>query len=183
MNISESTIKTLKESFTLSFVDEMFTDRDPQDATRLLIGFTPEGEYVGKQIRATKKETTAEYVFARISKTSEYRNFCETFQKLLAEPPSVQVYAASYGLGVSVAFDYKGSVQQLKERISALLDRHQIDYKTEHSEAGWVFRYKISQSVANIERISQLDVSDGFSHDKAGEKSTKIDVTELGNMY
>lgn len=170
MNISENTIKTLKESFTLCFLDEMFNDQNPQDATRLLIGFTSQGEYIGKPIKATKRETTAGYVFAQISKISEYHNFCETFQKLLDEPSSVHVYAASYGLGVSVSFDYKGSVQRLKDKIYALLNGHGIDYKTEYSEAGWVFRYKITQSQANIERIKQITARQDFSEKKIEKK-------------
>jgi ribosomal protein L20A (L18A) len=162
-NISEDTLAKLRESYSVSFSDQYggyFEDKDRDKATGLQIGFRKVGddlEYVGKTIRATKRETTYEYVLERIGVDRVFINFTNEFKKLLAKvDANAQAYPTSYGLGIFVAVSFRKSVEETKAGIEKLFEDLKVKYTTEYSEAGWVFRYKISRSAENIELIKSI---------------------------
>lgn len=159
MNISKQTIEQLKsEFFSFTFYDNFLNEVSPQKATELNIGFDKDYNYIGKTIKETKKETTIDYIMCKINTDKVYVNFCNSFKKLLPTKyqNSITVYPASYGIGIFVFFDYRGQMSAIKEQIKSILDNLNIDYLTEYSDAQYVFRYKISKSKKNIDKINSL---------------------------
>jgi hypothetical protein len=155
MNISKETIEQLETLYTISFIDDNYNDVSIDKASILIIGFEKEGNYIGKTIKATKKEITLDYILNKINSENVYKNFCNTFKKLLNET-SLTIYPTSYGIGVWVALSSRNQSNNLKGKIETLLKKHNILYTNEYSDAGWVFRYKISKSKDNINKIDNL---------------------------
>ena len=164
MNISKQTLQALGELYSFSLSDEYCNTihaEEAEQATRIVIGWERasdgrEGPFC-KSIRAKKGEITLPWIMGKINQESIYRNFCETFKKLL-DQTHIDLYPTSYGIGVGVAFSYQGSAEVLKKQVEDTLEQYGIEYTNECSSAGWVYRYKISKSQANIERINQLPV-------------------------
>jgi hypothetical protein len=164
MNITQTTINELKELYTVHFYDNNCNIVKPEIATELNIGYElTNGNKVDangmlkpihKTIKATKKETTTEYVLAKINAGSTYMNFCTKFNKLLDS--GLNAYPTSYGIGVFVAIGFRKQIDSIKQCIEGKLTELGVMYTTEYSDAGWVFRYKISKSAANIEIITSI---------------------------
>ena len=91
----------------------------------------------------------------KINNESLYINFCNNFKSLLPEKfnNSINVYPTSYGIGVFVLFSYRNENIKIKNEIENILISKGIQYKNEYSEAGWVFRYKISKSIESLSKI------------------------------
>jgi len=111
-----------------------------------------------KTIKATKKEITFEYIIDKINKDNVYKSFCDNFKKLLPErfKNSIDVYPASYGIGIFVALSFRNEKETIKTEIENTLKKHNVIYSNEYSDAGWVFRYKISKSKDNIDKINSI---------------------------
>lgn len=165
MNIKESTIAKLKELYIIEFVTEtnIFEDTPvpPSQATHISILWEiVDGEklLVMEKIKTPKKkEVTVEWVLNKLNKDSLYTNFASVFSKLLKEKGyGSSAYATSYGIGVFVAFGFRKNINAAIMNIEAMLNDLNIDYKTERSNAGWVFRFRLSKSQANINRIKEI---------------------------
>lgn len=157
MNISKSTIKKLELDYTIHFMDDFMNEASYENATILGIGWeiengTPSG-YVGKDLKAPKKmEVTYEWISDKINKQNVFVNFCDNFNKFLRSK-GLRGYATSYGIGIESLFVGSKNLKENKTSIENELNSLGIKYTTEYSEAHWVFRYKISQSKENIERL------------------------------
>jgi hypothetical protein len=167
MNITKETIIKLENLYSFYLSDDNANDLDntPLLATRIVIGFEKldgeyTGNYLGKTIKVPKnKETTIDYILNIINKDNVYQNFCNDFKKLLPEKykNSVDVYPTSYGIGIFVALCFsKNERENIKKEIELILTKYNIDYKNEYSDAGWVFRYKISKAKENIDKINNI---------------------------
>lgn len=55
MNISKNTIDLLNEKFFFNFCDDEMNEVSTENATQILIGFTKNGEYIGRSIKETKQ--------------------------------------------------------------------------------------------------------------------------------
>ena len=104
-----------------------------------------------------RKKLTAEYIIEKINLAGKYKAI--NYSKLFADTIGIDlhglgIYAASYGVGISVLFcrDRKKDI----ETISSFLKENDIIFKTEYSDAQWVYRFKISQTKENIEKLSLL---------------------------
>ena len=65
----------------------------------------------------------------------------------------VNSYPTTYGIGVTQFMDSRIS----KEKIKNLLDSLGIEYINELSDAEYVYRFRISKSKSNIEKIKKLE--------------------------
>lgn len=115
------------------------------------------GVFGMKTIKLPKKKLVdISYCLGKLNADSVYNNFVEEFETILEDngiKNSINVYPTSYGIGIFVLFNFRNETTDLKTQISGILIDLGIDFKTEHSDAGWVFRYKISKSKENIEKL------------------------------
>jgi hypothetical protein len=160
MNITPSTIEALKQEYQIFFYDNNVNEKEPKEATHLNIGFTADfSEYIGKTFKTpTKQEVTVEWVVEKLGANKVYVSFAPVFQSLLKKRGygCFDVYPATYGIGVFVALSFKGSAKRDVEAVEELLGELGIEYKNEYSDAGWCYRFKISKSAENIEKIKQF---------------------------
>lgn len=158
MNISETTIKAIELDYHIHFYDDYINLVEPKKATGIHVSWElKDGQpvnLIGKTIKTPKKmEITYEWLMAKLNKESIYNNFCEYFNQFL-KTLDLRGYPASYGIGVGCIYNRK-----LKEHQTAIegeLDRLGIKYSTEYSDAHWIYRYRISQSRENIDRIKSV---------------------------
>lgn len=156
MNITKQTIEAIEELFTYNFYDNNLNIVPVNEAEFLHIGFTKSDfQYISKDIKSTKKEITLEYILNKINKDKTFKNFSNKFSKLI-EIPGTSVYPTSYGIGVFIAFGFRDKIGNIKNSIESKLNSLRLNYNTEYSEGGWVFRYKISKSQKNITIINNL---------------------------
>lgn len=159
MNISKQTLELLNEHFYFTFYDRFMNEVAMDKANELHIGFTKDGsEYIGKSIKATKKEMTFNYIMSKINSDKTFQNFSSEFNKIISKY-GLSAYPTSYGIGIFVAFGFRKSINETKERIEKALNEIGVKFTTEHSDAGWVFRYKISKSKENISILQNFITS------------------------
>lgn len=156
MNISTETIKELEKEYVFFFYDNFMNEVKPEDATELHIVFRKSDfEMIHKNIKETKKETTYEYIMNKINSDVIYKNFSEYFNKLIKKY-NFASYPTTYGIGVFVAVGFRKSIEKTKSDIENELNKLGIKFTTEYSDAMYVFRYKISKSKENIQKIENL---------------------------
>ena len=162
-NISQTTINQLNELYSFDFYDQIGCNPvTPDKADRIYIGFNKSTktndfvDYIGKNIKLpTKKETTLEYILEKINSESIFKNFTEHF-KTLIKKYDLSAYPTTYGIGIFSLFNFNNQVTDAKQNVESILNDLGVEYTTEYSDAGWVFRYKISKAANNIERIKQI---------------------------
>jgi hypothetical protein len=161
MYISDNTLEILNTMFTVSLIDDYINEVPKENAVAMQLGFEKDGSkftgnYIGKTIKSTKKEISVDYVLSKLNSDKVYHNFCNTFEKLLDEK-SLTLYPTSYGIGIWVALTYRSEITRLQSKVEAALSKYNIDYSNEYSDAGWVFRYKISKSKENITKLEAIN--------------------------
>jgi len=145
MNISEETIKAIEEMYSVTWFDEQGNDVHPTKATEILFGHLNEEDlsevpYIGKSFKLPKKkEVTLDYLLSKLNTEKIYKNFSEKFNKIV-KLNGITCYPTSYGIGVFVAFAFRESIKDIKAKIENALNEHGIEYTTQYSDAGWVFR-------------------------------------------
>ena len=157
-NINVDLDKQLTElGYRFTYYDDNVNDVPKEEAKVLHIGFheDEDGNYesIFKEIKIPKKkELDLEYVMNKINTDKIYKNFSNKFNDILKSNSNVSAYPTSYGIGFFALF----KSQETKDQIEEILNRHNIKYSTEYSDAGYVFRYKISKSKENIENIDKM---------------------------
>lgn len=160
MNISKETIQALNDlGYTVHFQDEFLNEKIPSLASEMYIGWQRLNKedivYIGKTIKATKKETTVDYILNKINSDKTFANFSLEFNKLISKE-GFSAYPTTYGIGVFVAVGFRNSISEAKNKIENTLNNLGIKYVTEYSDAGWVFRYKISKCAENIQTLKKV---------------------------
>lgn len=158
MNISENTIATLEGmGYIIHFQDKCLNITTPSNADEMYIDFLKlnnnEVQYIGKTIKTTKKETTIDYVMNKINTERMYKNFSVEFNKVIRQF-GLSAYPTTYGIGVSCLFISETNESKLKSKVEEALNVIGVIYSTEYSDAGWVFRYRISKSTKNIQILN-----------------------------
>lgn len=173
MNITKETIKQFELESNLGifigFGLRTFTEQLPDflrkgnklsEATSLeILGFDKEtGAFVNVKFNAPKnKEITTAYLFDKVDKylnrENVYKNLSNVFSKML---PSYSFYATTYGIGMDALFKNHVTVKRDADRLYQYLKDNNIEFRNEYSEAGWVWRFVISKSASNIEKIQSL---------------------------
>lgn len=103
-----------------------------------------------------KKEVTVEWILNKFAKSTDntYIDFTNKFRKLLNKDvkEGINIYPTTYGIGVSILFGQPKGIDVIKER----LDNANIEYKIEYSDAGWVYRFVISKSKSNLDKLKSF---------------------------
>jgi len=127
-------------------------------ADNLCLYLDNDGNYLNQFIKLPKKKTiTIQWLMNKLNNDKVYKSFANKFQKLLKtkiKNSGYNVYATTYGIGVSNFLNFKKEKQH--KEITKLLTELNIEYKTEYSDGGWVFRFKISKSERNIQKINEF---------------------------
>lgn len=112
----------------------------------------------GYSIRIPKKgELTFDVVMAQIAKKestiSGFVNLTKYMTAMLKNS-AISAYPASYGIGVSNIYNPMKKTEV--EQVNKILNDLGLDYTNEYSDAGWVYRYKISKSKKNIDILNNI---------------------------
>jgi len=91
---------------------------------------------------------------SKINTDKIYIDFAKKFSKLCGN--GCTVYPTTYGIGVCTLL--KSTLDYNREKYENKLSELGIDYTNEYSDAGWVYRFKISKSKENINRIEKLTI-------------------------
>lgn len=97
-------------------------------------------------------EARLDKLIAKVEKENktEYGRFSATIQKVIDKQMpqhNFLVYPTTYGIGLWAMYNFNFN-EQARE-IENILNTNKIEYKTEYSDARWVFRYKISKKEVN----------------------------------
>lgn len=183
-NVENDILQKLEDrGYIATFYDNNANEVTVDKATELRIGFTSDMEtYIGKTIKLPKtKQVDVGYILDQLEKDNTYKSFADKFAdalKKIGYSSGLNVYPTTYGIGVSVAFDYKGSSDKIKAEVKKLLDDAGIKYDTEYSDARMVYRYKISKAADNIERLNAFNEAKPQRFDE-GKKLTEEEKREV----
>lgn len=127
------------------------------DAQTLYIFY--DGKTIVKKENQKSKEITADYVLRLVEKNERayagyYGQFALNMQKLLQEAGLAQtysIYPTTYGIGVWVLYNF--SMREDCKQVTNILDSKGVVYENEYSEAGWVYRYKVSKKAENLAKL------------------------------
>jgi hypothetical protein len=106
-----------------------------------------------------QKLVDLEWIMNKWNSDSKFVNFCNDFKKILTKAgikDSINVYPASYGIGIFIMYGRRERISEIKIKIDTILNDLGIEFRNEYSEASWVFRYKISKKAENIERLGKI---------------------------
>lgn len=118
--------------------------------------YEPHMDSVSIKIPA-KKLVDFDYVVNAMAKKqnadSAYLNLANYMEKVLTNK-SMNVYPTSYGVGVVSIFNkYR---QSEIEEVKKVMDDLGLTYYNETSDAGWVYRFKVSKSGKNVGILQDL---------------------------
>ena len=143
------------EEYCRKFADNTVVRHcDPYEYNKLFIEY--DGKMIVKKENVKSKEITIEMIDKLIAKNEKaysgyYGEFAKNMQRLLNEnglTDKFSVYPTTYGIGIWVIFNY--SAKEEINKVTKILNDREIEYYNEYSEAGWVYRYKVSKKADNI---------------------------------
>lgn len=148
-----------EEGWIINYYDNNINDTSKDLATQVslikLDGLYSDSHWVKLP---SKMQVTFDWLMNKVNTDKVYKSFAENFNKLLKSKGSkLNAYPTTYGIGVFVAIGSQSAIQKSKEEVENLLNSLGISYTTEYSDANWVYRYKISKSKENVERIENLE--------------------------
>lgn len=97
------------------------------------------------------KLITLEYIIDRLDQKNIYNNLSKYLNKFFNYYGSI--YPTSYGIGVMRLFT---DISKVSAKIEIWLKDNNIEYYNEYSDAGWVYRFKISKSQENIKKLQSI---------------------------
>jgi len=151
----ETQLKEMNFSFILQ--DELQNEVSPNNCTHMLI-YQYEPVFMMKTIKLPKnKMVDFDYIMTKLNNDKVYQSFAENFKNFLKGSEfenSMNIYPTTYGIGFFVLFNFRGDNSKIKAKIDEVLNSKGIEYKNEYSDAGWVFRYKISKCQENIKKLA-----------------------------
>ena len=161
--------KAYSELIGLGYTMNLYSDYDRMiettsinKATHISFGWLNIGGdmgYIGKTFAIPKRESnqTTEYFLNKLNTDIIYKNFSDEFNKILKAKgmSNYTSYPTSYGIGVFL-LGLSKYIDECKGQIESTLNELGIIFNTEYSDAHLVFRYKISKSKNNIERLKQI---------------------------
>ncbi len=160
--------RTLSELKGLGYIISLYSDyskmietNNINKASHISVNFIKiddELEYVGKVISIPKREInqTTEYFISKLDSDKVYQNFSNEFNRIIKSKGfGYTSYPTSYGIGVCL-IGLSKYINECKGQIESVLNELDVVFTTEYSDAHLVFRYKISKSKSNINRIKQI---------------------------
>lgn len=129
------------------------------DYTTLYITYN--GRTFAKKENVKSKEITTEYVLKLVEKNEKayngtYGRFALAMQKILETngyKHDFFIYPTTYGIGIWVFYNFRAD--EHRKRVENIMKSRGIEYYNEYSEAGYVFRFKVSKNAANLEKINK----------------------------
>lgn len=102
---------------------------------------------------------TIEWILSKVQSEGVYQNFATEFKKILVKEYQINlnVYPTSYGIGIDT-FNYQGFFNENRKKVENFLTKLNINFSTEYSSASLVYRFKISKSKKNIEKIKLINI-------------------------
>lgn len=130
---------------------------DPYEYDMLYIEY--DDKLIMQKVSVKSKEITEEYIQKLIDKNEKaysgiYGNFAIKMQKLLKRnniSGQFSIYPTTYGIGIFRLYNF--GLKNDIERVTKILDEHNIEYYNELSDKVWVYRFKISKKAENLNRI------------------------------
>ena len=154
--LTKEVVEQIQSEYAVSFYKGDSMDTVPFEQADTITFLYPVNDfcnYIGKSFKLPKKKAVdLTYFVEKLDSENVYVSFVKDFGKVINRN-GLSCYPTSYGFGVFVAFGFRNSIETIKSEIENALDKKGIDYKTEYSDAGWVFRYKISKSRENIAKL------------------------------
>ena len=119
-----------------------------------------DGKMIVKKESKKSKEITEDYVLKLIDKQEKaykglYGQFALSMQRLLKEAglgDRLSIYPTTYGIGVWVLFNWTANKDI--EQVTNIMQAKGVEYYNEYSEAGWVYRYKVSKRPENLAKVA-----------------------------
>lgn len=103
------------------------------------------------------KEITVDYLIKKVNDKMKvdnyYTNLTKVFEKLIS---NARFYATTYGIGMETLFYNSEKAKENVETLERFLTANKIEYRNEYSDARWVYRFVISKSKENIEKIKNI---------------------------
>lgn len=129
---------------------------DPYEYNKLFVEYG--GKMIVKKESVKSKEITIEMIDKLIAKNEKaykgaYGQFALQMQKLLKENKlySLSVCPTTYGIGVWVIYNWNADEQV--QKVAKILKEKGVEFYNEYSEAGWVYRFKVSKKADNLAKI------------------------------
>lgn len=145
------------EAYCRSHADR-YAEREarPYEYNKLFIEY--DGKMIVKKENVKSKEITIEMIDKLIAKNEKaykgaYGQFALKMQKLLKENKlnSLSVCPTTYGIGVWVIYNWNADEQV--QKVAKILKEKGVEFYNEYSEAGWVYRFKVSKKADNLAKI------------------------------
>ena len=155
MKVSKETIKAIErlgyyvwgDLGGFQFLED---DQDYNKATHLVISYVNEDDEWVRRLKAPKtKEVTLEWVMNKLNQESSYKNLYYYLKDYFS---SIDIYATSYGVGVSTFCGHTKKAEDVAKKLNEL----GLKFKNEFSEGGWVYRFVISRDKHNLRILQSL---------------------------
>lgn len=129
-----------------------------RDCTTLYITYN--GHTFARNENVKSKKITSDYVFKLVEKNEKtysgvYGKFALSMQKILEAngyKHDFFIYPTTYGIGVWVFYNFRAD--EHRKRVENIMKSKGIEYYNEYSEAGYVFRFKVSKAATNLAKIN-----------------------------
>jgi len=155
--LTKEVVEQINSEYCVAFYKGDSMEQVPFEQADTITFFYPINDfsnYIGKSFKLPKKKVVDFAYFAeKLDSDNTYITFVKEFNKFINQEGLI-CYPTTYGFGVFVAVGFRKSIEAIKTKIEDVLNSKGIIYKTEYSDAGWVFRYKISKSKENISKLT-----------------------------
>lgn len=151
-NVSKETLDRLKtEGYSVCIYDQYMNNVNIDDPTAYELRISNwDIQMLGEIVKLPKKkEVTYDRIMTTINSKSEYMSIVKDVKKLI-DTKKLRCYPTTYGLGVETIF---GSDSDNIKSIEDILTGLGVKFRTESSEAGWVYRFVISKKQSNLNKI------------------------------
>ena len=149
-----------RQGYSVSFTKDSFNIDDYPINESNYVTITNNDTFKSKTIKILKnyKRMNLEYLMNKIHPKSVYKGIYKLVYKFLLDNGynRVAVYPTSYGIGIDTFCSDK-EFDKRKDIIKDLLDKYGLIYTVEYSDAGWVYRYRFSQSKENLNRLRNIN--------------------------
>lgn len=155
-NVKPNTQNILREmNYDVRLCDKYDEDCSVEDATHAAVVIFGEDGIRIKTLELPKsKEIGVDWFLNKLENNKLYKNLSSIFSKILnIGNGTACVYPATYGIGFT---NYIFRDIETAKKLQNILDKNGIEYKTEYSDAFYVYRFVISKKKDNIDKIKQL---------------------------
>lgn len=104
----------------------------------------------------TDNKNTINWLLDKLNKNN-YKNMVAIFEKVLNNNTNWSIYPSSYGIGIFLNNGFYSNSDVEIKKIRDYLNKNNINYKWEYSDKCFVYRFKISQSKENLNKIKSLN--------------------------